>query len=340
MYRRKKEEKPAVIEESTGEEVEKLEKKLDKTVQMFTLDTLPPLEKISTGSLRLDECLEGGFSLGWMSVLWGPPGSGKSTIAMEAAANCTRLGHKVLWLDAERALKDKKYPERMGVVSENFEIMRAVTLDDALIMLRAKMTTGDYRMVVVDSLQGLPTKNQLENALAGKSAIASQTRLWGDAAMIYGVICDTYNFALVFINQARQNTGDSRDYEPYKMTGGESVKHRCSLVIEVDPADKLMQGEERIGVNALLKIIKRRHGVKYLETKVPIIFGYGVYAEKELIEMCIKEDLITVSGSWYKYGEEKVQGMESLINLFKNDENLYNDYYNLLRAKLNLDNNE
>ena len=69
----------------------------------------------STGSLTLDKALGiGGLPKGRVVEIYGPESSGKTTLALSAAAQAQKAGGTVAFVDAEHAL-DVSYATKLGV---------------------------------------------------------------------------------------------------------------------------------------------------------------------------------------------------------------------------------
>src|SRR5262245_14277546 len=70
---------------------------------------------VPTGSLGLDVALGvGGLPCGRVIEIYGPESSGKTTLALEAIAQCQRRGGTAAFVDAEHAL-DVNYARKLGV---------------------------------------------------------------------------------------------------------------------------------------------------------------------------------------------------------------------------------
>ena len=72
------------------------------------------VEFLKTGSIGLDNVLGGGWAKGRIVELIGWESSGKSTIALHAAAECQKQGKAVVYVDMEHAL-DPFYAQALGV---------------------------------------------------------------------------------------------------------------------------------------------------------------------------------------------------------------------------------
>ncbi len=79
---------------------------------------LDKVEKISTGSYDLNRWLYGGYEKGIITMIAGPPGSGKTNMAVLTACSQAKKGNKVIFMDTEGGFS----PDRVKqIVGENFE---------------------------------------------------------------------------------------------------------------------------------------------------------------------------------------------------------------------------
>ena len=73
------------------------------------------IPSVSTGSLGLDIALGiGGLPKGRVIEIFGPESSGKTTLTLQAIAECQKEGGTAAFIDAEHAL-DPSYAEKLGV---------------------------------------------------------------------------------------------------------------------------------------------------------------------------------------------------------------------------------
>ncbi|MEO6263628.1 MAG: ATPase domain-containing protein, partial [Luteimonas sp.] len=95
-------------------------------------------EVIPTGSLLLDIALGiGGFPKGRVVEIYGPEASGKTTLALQAIAQCQKAGGTAAFVDAEHAL-DPGYAQKLGV-----------NVDDLLV---SQPDTGEQGLEICDML--------------------------------------------------------------------------------------------------------------------------------------------------------------------------------------------
>ncbi len=62
----------------------------------------------------LDKLLDGGLEAGTVTNFYGPPASGKTNIALQAAVNCVNLGKKVIFIDTEGGFSLERIEQMSG----------------------------------------------------------------------------------------------------------------------------------------------------------------------------------------------------------------------------------
>jgi DNA repair protein RadB len=76
------------------------------------------VEKISTGSFDLNKWLYGGYEKGIITMIAGPPGSGKTNMSILVACSQAKKGNKVIFIDTESGFSSERVKQ---IVGENFE---------------------------------------------------------------------------------------------------------------------------------------------------------------------------------------------------------------------------
>ena len=110
------------------------------------------LDVISTGSLGVDLALGvGGLPRGRVVEIFGPESSGKTTLCLEAIAQCQKNGGICAFIDAEHAF-DPVYARKLGVKVEELYLSQPDTGEQALEICDTLVRSGGVDMVVVDSV--------------------------------------------------------------------------------------------------------------------------------------------------------------------------------------------
>ena len=97
-------------------------------------------QRIPTGCRILDNTLKGGISSENVTLIYGEPETGKTTMAMQCAMNCAQRGSKTLFVDCDGTFS----AERLSQISGNdFE-----RISDLIVLMKPK----DFReqMMIVD----------------------------------------------------------------------------------------------------------------------------------------------------------------------------------------------
>ena len=189
------------------------------------------LDVISTGSLGVDLALGvGGLPRGRVVEIFGPESSGKTTLCLEAIAQCQKNGGICAFIDAEHAF-DPVYARKLGVKVEELYLSQPDTGEQALEICDTLVRSGGVDMVVVDSVAALVPKAEIEGEM-GDSHVGLQARLMSQALRkLTGHIKRT-NTLVVFINQIRMKIGVMFG-SPETTTGGNALKFYASVRLDI-----------------------------------------------------------------------------------------------------------
>ena len=269
------------------------------------------LEVISTGSLGLDLALGvGGLPRGRIVEIFGPESSGKTTLCLEAVAQCQKDGGVCAFIDAEHAF-DPVYARKLGVKVEELYLSQPDTGEQALEICDTLVRSGGVDMVVVDSVAALVPKAEIEGDM-GDSHVGLHARLMSQALRkLTGHIKKT-NTLVVFINQIRMKIGVMFG-SPETTTGGNALKFYSSVRLDIRRTGQIKKGEEVIGNETRVKVIKNKVAPPFRQAEFDILYGEGVSWEGELIDIGVKNDIINKSGAWYSYNGAKIgQGKDNV----------------------------
>ena len=135
---------------------------------------------ISTGSISLDYALGiGGVPRGRVVEIFGPEGSGKTTLALQIIAQAQRLQGMAAFVDAEHAL-DATYASKLGVDVDNLLVSQPDNGEQALEIVEVLIRSGGVDVVVVDSVAALVPRAEIEGEM-GDSQMGLQARLMSQA---------------------------------------------------------------------------------------------------------------------------------------------------------------
>ncbi|MCS7202060.1 MAG: recombinase RecA [Dictyoglomus sp.] len=267
------------------------------------------VEVIPTGILTLDYALGvGGVPRGRIIELYGPEGSGKTTVALQIIASAQKRGGVAAFIDAEHAL-DPNYAKKLGVNLENLLISQPDTGEQALEIAEILVRSGAVDVIVIDSVAALVPRAELEGEM-GDAFIGLQARLMSQALRkLTGVISKSKTVA-IFINQLREKVGTFFG-NPETTPGGRALKFYASVRIEVRKAESMKEGSEVTGTRVKVKVVKNKVAPPFKEGEFDLIYGEGISREGCILDAGIETKIIEKSGTWYIYKDIRLQGREN-----------------------------
>lgn len=274
------------------------------------------IEVIPTGSIALDMAIGvGGVPRGRVVEIYGPEGSGKTTVALHLIAEAQKLGGIAAFIDAEHAL-DPHYSARLGVDIDNLLISQPDTGEQALEITEALVRSGAVDIVVIDSVAALVPKAEIEGEM-GDSHVGLQARLMSQALRKLTGAISKSNTSVVFINQIREKVGVLFG-NPEITPGGRALKFYATLRLEVRRVESIKQGNEIIGMRVKVKVVKNKVAPPFRQAEFDLIYGLGISREGSLIDVATDLGVLEKTGAWYSFGDQRLgQGRESVRDHLK-----------------------
>ena len=270
------------------------------------------VEVIPTGSLMLDIALGiGGLPKGRVVEIYGPESSGKTTLTLQAIAECQKKGGTAAFIDAEHAL-DPIYAAKLGVNVDDLLLSQPDTGEQALEIADMLVRSGSVDIVVVDSVAALTPKAEIEGEM-GDQLPGLQARLMSQALRKLTGNIKRSNTLVVFINQLRHKIGVMMPGQsPEVTTGGNALKFYASVRLDIRRIGAIKKGDEIIGNQTKIKVVKNKLAPPFKQVITEILYGEGISREGELIDMGVEAKLVEKAGAWYSYGDERIgQGKDN-----------------------------
>jgi recombination protein RecA len=286
---------------------------LDSVLKEYELVDSKPIKQvydtISTGSFNIDRATGvGGLVRGSLVEVFGHEGSSKTTMSLHSCADALKQGLKVAFIDTECKL-DFKYAESLGVDMGKILYHQPKNIENCFDIIYALLNTGEFGIIVLDSLAQAPLTAELENK-TGTSNMGKRAQNINSHSRKITYIAKKYNTLLMYLNQIR---GAFDLFQTITTPGGYAIKHQGALRIQLNAGTKEKIGEnDPFGHRVTATIVKNNYGPPNKKVQTLIRYGEGYDNYFDIIEVGIKRKLIAKSGSWLSLGKHRCQGMPQL----------------------------
>ncbi|WP_286170403.1 recombinase RecA [Halocella sp. SP3-1] len=293
------------------------------------------VEVIPTGALPLDIALGvGGVPRGRIIEIYGPESSGKTTLALHIIAEAQKKGGIAAFIDAEHAL-DPKYSENLGVNIDNLLISQPNNGEEALEIAEALVRSNAIDVIVIDSVAALVPKAEIDGEM-GDSHVGLQARLMSQAMRKLSGAISKSKTICIFINQIREKVGVMFG-NPETTPGGRALKFYSSVRMEIRRAQAIKDGDESIGAQTKVKVVKNKVAPPFRQAMFDIMYGTGISASGCILDMGVETGIIDRAGSWYSYGDERLgQGRENSKKFLEDNGDILKEVDEKIRGSLGL----
>ena len=296
------------------------------------------VEVIPTGALALDVALgAGGVPRGRVVEIYGPEGSGKTTLTLHVIAEAQQTGGTCAFVDAEHAL-NVELAERIGVNLESLLISQPDTGEEALEITDTLVRSGAFDVVVVDSVAALVPRAELEGDM-GDSHVGLQARLMSQALRKLSGSISRSKTCVMFTNQIRMKIGVMFG-NPETTSGGNALKFYASVRMDIRRIGAIKEGQEVTGNRVRVRVVKNKMAAPFKEAEFDLMFGEGISREGSLLDIAELHGIVSKSGTWFSYGNDRLgQGRENVKNHLKEHPELAGEIESRVREAVGLADN-
>lgn len=295
-----------------------IEKKFGKGVVVNGRTLLEQDRKVHSVCPSVDIHCGGGFLEGSFVILSGESGCGKTTMAMQVAANFHEQGLEVFYCNAENRLGKNDLTGIPGLRPDDLHVIGSsdgcvMSAEDYLLAVETILRTERDALVVIDSLSILSTDAELESKDYQGIPPGGSNRLVGNFCRRMAPIIPLRGNVVIGIGQVYSNIGGKTKWSasvPTKAIHAASTRLHCKFF------EPLKAGEKVVGQKVHWKVQRSALGGSNTEFTSIIRYGRGYDVATELIEYGLELAVIKGSG-WYSlphWGEDhsKINGREKL----------------------------
>jgi recombination protein RecA len=262
------------------------------------------VKAISTGALSLDLALGvGGLARGRIVEVFGPESSGKTTLIYHVIAEAQKQGGICAFIDAEHAM-DPIYAKRIGVDVDELLVSQPDYGEQALEIADMLIRSGAVDVIAIDSVAALTPKTELEGQM-GDTTVGLQARMMSQAMRKLAGNLNRANTLCVFTNQIREKVGVMFG-SPETQPGGRALKFYSSQRLDIRRIETLKEGTDAVGNRVRVKVVKNKVAAPFRQAEFDIEYGVGISSEGCILDLALEHNLVTKSGSFFSYGDERI----------------------------------
>jgi len=304
---------------------------------VMKLGSFPDMEidVISTGSIGLDIALGvGGIPRGRVSEVFGPEGSGKTTLCQHVIAEAQRGGGVAAFIDVEHVL-DPTYAAKCGVDTDELLISQPDTGEQALEITEALVRSGALDVIVIDSVAALVPRAEIEGEM-GDHHVALQARLMSQALRKLTGAIKRSKTAVVFTNQLRMKIGVLFG-NPETTPGGRALKFYSTVRLDIRRVQSIKSGSEVIGNRTKVWVKKNKVAAPFKWAEFDIMYDEGISREGGLIDVGVDMGLLDKRGAYFSYGDMRLgQGRENAKGFLRENPQVAQEISDKLRTQAGL----
>jgi len=203
------------------------------------------VERISTGSYDFNKWLYGGYEKGIISMIAGPPGSGKTNFAILTTCSQAKKGNKIIFIDTEGGFSTDRVKQIVGESYEN--ILKNILLitpssfeeqQKFFMNLNDKLKKEQIALIIVDGMAMLYRLELGDARKEGDENVRKINREVAKQMKILAEISKKQNIPIIITNQVYSGFQTEEDWKKgiereVNIVGGDLFQYWSKCIIEL-----------------------------------------------------------------------------------------------------------
>lgn len=310
--------------DTSNDTIPAYQKKMIKDYGDILIDAIDienQVSKIVPVSPILDIGLNGGIPEGTWSIFSGPEKCGKSSLALQIAANAQKLYDKKIFVgDVEgrfekihlHSVQDLDISKIKVVKSNQSKILSA---EEHLEAYKSILKNEPGCVLIIDSASALSSEAELTSEIKtmgrnnGPKLLASFCRQMGQVIPIQKSI-------VIIIQHLIANT--SGYGAPFMEDGGNKLKYQSDIKMRCKGVKKWLDTNDKpIGQAVVWDILYSALGAPTGKCTSFLRYGYGIDSTMEILSLALELGVVMKGGAWYSYKDSKFQGELKMYEYLK-----------------------
>jgi len=292
----------------------------------------------------LDIANHGGIKEGSWNLISGKKKTGKTTLALQIAANAQMLGKHVYYLNVEHRFDDKNLStvRHLRTTPDCWTIFQStqgniLSAQKFLNLFSDLSSESKNCVIIIDSISSLCSENELSKDI-GEASRPEGPKLFGQTCRKLASTVPINNITVIGILHLIANT--SGYGAPFMEDGGNKIQYQCDNKFMC----KNMSFWEKTNGKIIGQVVDWEvaisgNGAPGGKAKTYLRYGFGYDNVWEIVNMAIDLNLIQKGGAWFTFinkdGESvKVQGQEKVYDYFVENQEECIKMHNLIKEMI------
>ena len=289
----------------------------DAVIEGRMNDKIKKIERISSGSYTVDLLTGGGYPVGGIVEIYGMDRVGKTFLGLSCIKEVQKQGGLCVFIDVEHRL-NYEWAERIGVKTNDLLISRPSNAEDALEIEDRFIRSGKIKLIILDSVAGLVSKEELEKEM-DEETMMRQSRLMSKALRKFTGLAFKTRTTLIFLNQLRVNRKGY--YAGMSPSGGNALRFWASIRIELKCKEYL---DNKKGHIVEVTVVKNKTAPPFLSSEFELVYNEPLYIENEIFYIAKDLEVVKRRGKFYYYNEKNIGTRAEVRSYLQNHPDILN----------------